>query len=365
METPSHAKKRATLLDVAREAGVSRATASLVVRKSPLVGAETRKRVEAAIVKVGYVYNLGAARMRAARSRMVGVIIPSLANPFFAELLAGIEAVLDAAEMGVIFANARESLQKQETLIRRMREHGTDGLIICPAAGSGADLLERAAEWDLPVVQALRHVSMTAGDYAGIDYFGGMRRATEYLVSYGHRRIAFVSGNRVHSAYAERLQGFQTAMEAHRLTADLVFNIPLTHADGMNAAGFLLDRPDPPTAAICFNDVVALGLLRGLYDQGVEAGPDFSVIGFDNVPEGILARPMLTSVSSRPFAVGEAAATLLLRRLADPTRKPEKIIEAAELVERQSCGPAVDPVERRAPTPVAGEGRLTQRRKFD
>lgn len=332
--------RRATLLDVAREAGVSRATASLVLRKSPLVGTETRKRVEAAMAKVGYVYNLGAARMRAARSRIVGVVIPSLSNPFFAEMLAGIEATLDEAEMGVIFANTRESLEKQEAIIRRMREHGVDGLIICPAAETGVDLLERASQWRLPLVQALRYVSATEGDYSGIDYFGGMRGATDYLIGLGHRRIGFVSGNRVHSAYQERLEGFRTAMEAHGLPADLILTMPLTHADGMASAGKLLERPDRPTAVLCFNDVIALGLLRGLHDLGVEAGAGFSVVGFDNVPEGILARPTLTSVSTRPFAVGGAAAGLLLDRLNDPAKPAGRLVEPTELVVRQSSGPA-------------------------
>ncbi|MEO3433328.1 LacI family DNA-binding transcriptional regulator [Inquilinus sp. CAU 1745] len=330
--------RRATLLDVAREAEVSRATASLVLRKSPLVGTETRKRVEAAMARVGYVYNLGAARMRAARSRTVGVVIPSLSNPFFAEMLAGIEATLDEAEMGVIFANTRESLEKQKAIIRRMREHGVDGLIICPAAESGIDLLERASEWGLPLVQALRYVSATQGDYSGIDYFGGMRGAADYLIGLGHRRIGFVSGNRVHSAYQERLEGFRTSMEAHGLPADLILTIPLTHAEGMATAERLLEWPDPPSAALCFNDVVALGLLRGLHDRGVEAGVGFSVVGFDNVPEGILARPTLTSVSTRPFAVGRAAAKLLLGRLDDPAKEDGRLVEPTELVVRQSSG---------------------------
>lgn len=340
MDTPTPTRKRATLLDVAREAGVSRATASLVIRRSPVVGAETRRRVEEAIAKVGYVYNLGAARLRAARSRTVGVIIPSLANPFFADLLAGIEETLEAAEMGVIFANARESLAKQDALVRRMREHGADGLILCPAAGSDGDLLRRAGEWGLPLVQALRYVSATAGDYAGTDYFGGMRRAAEHLIDLGHRRIAFVCGDRRHSAGAERLEGFRSALSEHGLAADLVVTIPLTHADGRAAAGLLLDSPHRPTAAICFNDVVALGLMRGLHDRGVEVASRFSVIGFDNVPEGSVARPALTSVSTHPFAVGQAAAQLLLRRLADPDRPPERVVGPAVLIERQSCGPA-------------------------
>lgn len=336
-----------TLIDVAREAGVSRATASLVIRKSPLVGAATRQRVEAAIEALGYVYNLGAARMRAAKSRTVGVVIPNLTNPFFAELLAGIEETLDESDLVVILANSRESEARQATMIRRLREHGVDGLIVCPAVGTGTKLLADAAEWDLPLVQALRYVSDIAGDYAGSDYAGGMKQAVDYLFGLGHYRIAFVTGRNMHSAHAERLAGFRAGMAAHGLADDLVVSISLTHANAVAAAARLLDGDDPPTAAICFNDVVGLGLASGLFDLGIDVGRSFSVIGFDNVPEADLARPKLTSVATHPRAIGDAAARLLADRVSDPRRAARRIVNLTALIERQSCGPgpAAEPAQ--------------------
>lgn len=333
-------KERVTLADVAREAGVSRATASLVLRKSPLVGEASRRKVEKAIDELGYVYNLGAARMRARQSRTVGVIIPNLTNPFFAELLAGIEATLDTADLVVVLANSRDSEKNQETIIRRMREHGVDGLIVCPAAGTRPGLLKDAASWGLPLVQALRHVSASEGDYAGADYAGGMRLAVDRLVDLGHRRIAFVTGDQDHSAAKERLEGFRTAMTAHGLAADLVVSIPLVQTRAVEAAGLLLAADPRPTAAICFNDVVALGLSSGLHDLGIDVGRDFSVVGFDKVAETEIVRPKLASVATHPQDIGASAARLLLERLADPTRPARRIVQLTTLVERQSCGPA-------------------------
>lgn len=350
MPSEKPARKRVTLLDVAREAGVSRATASLVIRKSPLVGAVTRRRVEAAIESLGYVYNLGAARMRAARSRTVGVVIPNLTNPFFAELLAGIEETLDESDLVVILANSRESEPRQATVIRRLREHGVDGLIVCPAVGTGTKLLSDAAEWGLPLVQALRYVSDTAGDYAGTDYAGGMKQAVDHLYDLGHRRIAFVTGRTMHSAHAERLAGFKAAMAAHGLADDLVLAIPLTHANAVAAAARLLQGDDPATAAVCFNDVVGLGLASGLFDLGVEVGSAFSVIGFDDVAEADLTRPKLTSVATHPRAIGEAAARLLAERVADPQRAARRIVKPTDLMKRQSCGPV-------PPRELADQGR--------
>lgn len=340
MPSEKPARRRVTLLDVAREAGVSRATASLVLRKSPLVGNETRRRVEAAIEALGYVYNLGAARMRAAQSRTVGVIIPNLTNPFFAEMLAGIDSVLDDNGLVVLLANSRDSEARQVTMVRRLREHGVDGIIVCPATGTTRKLLTDAEEWGLPIVQALRHVSETAGDYAGTDYAGGMVQAVDYLVGLGHRRIVFVTGSLQHSAHAERLAGFRAGLRKHGLPEeDGIVSIPLTHGHAMALARRLVSGQNAPTAAICFNDIVGFGLSSGLFDLGLEVGRDFSVIGFDNLAEAEIMRPGLTSVATHPQAIGEAAAHLLRDRLADPRRAARRIVNLTELIERQSCGP--------------------------
>ncbi|MBP0616864.1 LacI family DNA-binding transcriptional regulator [Jiella mangrovi] len=329
-------RKRVTLLDVARHAGVSRATASLVVRQSPLVGETTRQRVVEAMRSLGYVYNAGAARLRRGTSRTVGVIVPNLRNPFFAEMLDGIETVFDTEDMAVMLANTHEDRAKQDAFVRRMREHDVDGVIVCPAAGSDESFLETTDTLGLTVVQALRWISQDRSDYAGTNYADGMRQAVEHLKELGHRRIAFVAGDRQHSAFRDRLEGYRNAIGPEAET--IVVKVPLTHEDGRALAGTLM-RQTPPSAAICFNDVVALGLLRGLFDLGVDVGRDFSLVGFDNVPEAALSRPALTSVTTNPFAIGEAAARLLLRRLADPEGAPKRTIEPTRLVIRESTGP--------------------------
>ncbi|MBO0906133.1 substrate-binding domain-containing protein [Jiella sonneratiae] len=331
--------KRPTLLDVADRAGVSRATASLVVRNSPLVSASTRERVEAAMAELGYVYNAGAARMRAAQSRTVGVVVPNLTNPFFAVLLAGMESVFETAGLAVIFANSNESPEKQAGLLKRMREHAADGVIVCPCEGTDARLVEDAAQWELPLVQALRYVPGTASDYAGIDYREGMRDATGRLIALGHRRILFVSGNRRHSAQADRLEGFRTAMRAHGLGDGAVLEMALTHEAAREAAAAIAGRPDRPTAVVCFNDVVALGLHRGFLDLGLRLAEDVSLVGFDNVAEAALVLPGLTTVATRPFAVGENAARLLIRRITAPALPVERSVVPTQFVERQSIGP--------------------------
>ncbi|MDX3924395.1 MAG: LacI family DNA-binding transcriptional regulator [Shinella sp.] len=336
--------RQVTLMDVAREAEVSRATASLVIRKSPLVGAKTRERVEAAIERLGYVYNMGAARMRAERSRTVGVIVPTLSNPFFAELLSGIEETIDAAGMVVLLANSGESVERQAGVVRRMREHGVDGLILTPSAGTAVEFLNHIAEWRMPLVQALRHLSPDA-DYAGTDYAAGMQQAVDYLASLGHRRVVFLAGGPVHAAYRERVEGFRRAMLSHGFDPENIIDLPFKLAEVAKAAPRIFEQGNPPTAAICFNDVFALGLSAGLYDLGVSVGRDFSIVGFDDVTEAEAIRPRLTSVSTDPALIGRNAARLLLERLDDPERPARAIVSETVLNIRQSCGPAPAAVE--------------------
>jgi LacI family transcriptional regulator len=329
---------RVTLLDVARHAGVSRSTVSLVLRESPLVADDTRRHVRTSMEALGYVYNRGAANMRAGRTKTIGLLVCEITNPFFAEMTAGVDHVLDAAGIAPFLANTNELVERQDRFLLRMREQNVDGVIICPAAGTTAELLDRMRQWDMPCVQALRHVSAREGDYAGSDYELGMEQITEHLIRLGHKRISFIGGERTHSALTSRRAGFMGVLRRHDLPADLILKTPLTRRAGAEAIGELLARRDPPTAAVCFNDIVAFGVMLGLSDRGKLAGRDFAVAGFDDVPEAALSRPGLTTVATQPFQVGEEAARLLLRRIEDPNGPPERVILPTRLIIRESCG---------------------------
>lgn len=329
---------RITLTEVANHAGVSRSTVSLVLRGSPLVATETRERVQAAIEALGYVYNRGAATLRAARTDTVGLLVCEINNSFYGELTAGVDDVLGEQGVVAFLANTAESGERQDRYLQRMREQNVDGVIICPAAGTAPDLLERLRRWQLPCVQALRFVSAREGDYAGVDYEFGMEMVTEHLIRLGHRRIAFVGGNLSHSAAAGRRTGFGTAMRRHGLSPDLIVRCPVTRRAGLDAVGPLLDLPNPPTALLCYNDMVAFGAMLGLEARGLRAGRDIAVTGFDDVTEAAMSRPALTTVATSARQIGQEAARLLLRRIADPQGAPERVILPARLVIRESCG---------------------------
>jgi len=339
-ETPQGAA-RVTMIDIARHAGVSKSTVSLVLQGSPLVKAETREKVVAAIEALGYVYNRGAANLRGQRSNIVGMVINDLANPFFAELAVGIERVFHAAGYIPFIANTIENPKRQGEVLRSMSEHDIAGLIICPARGTRPSDIETIAQLGVPVVLAMRRLAGPRYSSVTPDNLRGARRATEHLLALGHRRIAFFGGYSDMIAQNDRCGGYQAALAAAGLPVDpmLVIEGPPNRECGQNAIGHVLDMAVPPTAALCFNDVVAFGVLTGLERRGLAAGRDFALVGFDDVAEARHTNPPLTTVHVDTGALGERAAHQVLRMIHGDAR-PEEFVSDVDLVVRASCGAA-------------------------
>jgi LacI family transcriptional regulator len=331
---------RVTLVEVARHAGVSRATASLVLRGSPLVAEETRRRVHESMRQLGYVYHRAAASLRTQRSQMVGLVITDITNPFFAELTLGIEKQLDEANYVLLLANTAESLAKQERLLATMHENNADGVLFCPAEGTPRAAVDALHAWRLPAVLLVRYLFDADMDYAGADNALGAEAAVEHLIAHGHRRIAFIGGPATSSARRDRVCGYRHAMRRHGLPAEerLLPTSAPTRGGGYEAIGRVLADDDPPTAALCYNDVVAFGAMLGLQQRGCAPGRDFAVIGFDDIAEAALWHPALTTVAIAPRRIGEEAARRLLARIAHPNEPPQRVILPPRLVIRDSCG---------------------------
>src|SRR5256886_13894807 len=268
--------RRVTLVDVAEHAHVSRATASLVLRGSPLVAEETRQRVLTSMEELGYVSDRAAASLRTQRSHTVGLVVPDITNPFFAELAVGIEACLEDANHVVMLANTAESLAKQDRLLAAMHENNADGVLFCPAQGTPRAVIDRLRRRHLPVVLLVRYVFDIAIDYAGTDNVLGAELGVEHLITHGHRRIAFIGGVAASSARRDRLQGYRNALARHGLAVDeaLLPSSPPTRDGGHAAIRALLAHEDPPPAALCYNDVVAFGVMLGLQAGGRRPGQD-------------------------------------------------------------------------------------------
>jgi LacI family transcriptional regulator len=337
-----HSTERVTLVEVARDAGVSRATASLVLRGSDLVADETRARVLASMHKLGYVYHRGAASLRTQHSQTIGLIVPDVTNPFFAEMTVGIEARLDQAQHIALLGNSAETLGKQERLLAMMQEYRADGILLCPVADTSAEAIARLRR-RMPFALFARYIEGVDADYVGADNLRGAELATEHLLTLGHQRIAFVGGPAHSSARRDRVQGYCKALMRRGLPIDpaLQLTSPTTREGGHQAIRALLERSDPPTAVLCYNDIVAFGVLLGLQKSGRIPGRDVAVVGFDDIAEAALSQPALTTIAIWPRQIGEEAARLLLECIAAPDAASRQVILGTRLIVRDSCGAAV------------------------
>ncbi len=334
---------RVTIMDLAAEAGVSRATVSLVLRESPLVKEETRLRVKSAIKNLGYVYNRVAANLRQRSSQMAAMIINDLTNPFYTELAVGIQEAMEEQGYVTLVASTNEVVSRQRKVTDAMREHGAAGLIIAPAKGTEASYLQELETAGVPVVLVMRRVPGHDANLVAPDNVLGARLATEHLLDLGHRRVAFLGGLPDMVVQRDREAGYRRAIAGRGLPLDeqLIVHAPVGRQGGADALGRVLVGPnEPATAALCFNDVVAFGALAALGGRGLSPGRDFAVIGFDDVAEAASTIPPMTSVAVRPNELGHAAARALLRQVRNPTAAPEQEIFAPRLIVRGTCGAA-------------------------
>ncbi|HEX7342512.1 MAG TPA: LacI family DNA-binding transcriptional regulator [Rhodanobacteraceae bacterium] len=343
-------RHRVTIADIARGCGVSTATVSLVLRGSPLTATATRKKVEAEIRRQGYVYNRAAANLRQRTSSSVALVINDLSNPYFAEFAAGVDETLGSRHYVTLLGSTNESTERQRQVLASLIEHAPAGIILSPAEYSDGERLHAIIGAHTPVLVFNReppHADWAHShwDYLALDNRRGARLATEHLLALGHRRIAFFGGHASSSSCSERREGYAGAMVHAGVEIDaawLVESAPTRLAAAQETAAlFACDRA--PTAAVCYNDAVALGLMLGLAAHGRRPGRDFAVTGFDDIPEAAVSMPPLTTLATDPRARGRQAAERILARVLAPEADGTRCVAPVHLVARGStCPPVYD-----------------------
>ncbi|RDJ22633.1 LacI family DNA-binding transcriptional regulator [Bosea caraganae] len=334
-------RARVTLQIIAEQLAVSTATVSLALRNSPLVAEATRLRVQILAREMGYSYNRSAASLRTDRTNILGVGFHDITNPYFAELLAAIEET--AAERGrsILLATYGEKLDRQERALTTLKEYRPDGMIVCAAGGSTAESFTPLIVADMPLVQLSREIPGLDLDFVGSDDRHGTVLALEHLIGLGHRRIAFLGENQLISTARNRYEGYRDTLAGHGLSFDpaLVYAGYGTRESGLKGVQHVLDATEPPTAAICFNDLTAFGAMLGLRHRGREAGADFSIVGCDDVQEAAQWYPALTTIKNFQGEMGRRSAELLIRRIAEPAAPVRRIVLTPELVVRGTTAP--------------------------
>lgn len=328
---------RPTILDVAAKAGVSKSTVSLVLQNSTSVKAETREAVRAAMAEIGYVYNRAAAQMRSSSAGLVGLVINDLRNPFFAEFATVLQMTLAAKGYATVIANSDEDADLQAKLVGSMIEHGVSALVVSPAYDEGGDAFDQIERAGIPAMQVLRKTDPRTGlfPFSSFDYAGGSARATRHLLDEGAQRIAFVGGMDGRAITEERKSGYLAEMKRAGMTPYTLHGRS-SRAFGVGAVETLLADASDVDAAICFNDLVALGMLSGFARVGRNVGQDFRLVGFDDIEECALAWPQLSSVACDISGFARATALGLLRWMQDGVRPPPEYRAPVDLVARMS-----------------------------
>ena len=335
---------RVTRNDVARHARVSPSTVSYVINKGPRpVSAETRARVLSAIEELGYHPNAVARNLRSQRTRTVGLIIPDTCNTYFAEVAEGIESVAYEQNYTVVFCNSDYQLERELAYVDHLISDQAAGIIILPATSS-LDALNRLLVYQIPTISLDRHVEGVDVPSIVANNFKGGYLATQHLISLGHKRIGCISRPVALSHAQERVNGYLSALaDAQIPRDDVLFATGGYRMDnGKKAMEYLLGLDQPPTAVFCYNDTMAIGALRAVYEKGLRVPEDISITGFDNIIEASFTCPALTTVHQDKFEMGRRGMELLLKLInkePDEELPPVPLLDV-ELVVRETTGPA-------------------------
>lgn len=348
--------QRVTLDDVAKHAGVSRATASLVVRNSKLIIPETHERVRASMKALGYIYNQSAANLRTQKTKTLGLVIADISNPFHALLSAGIEFACNQQNYLTIFADTAEDGDRQKMIVDRLIQHNVAGVFLCPTGDNSlADLAALKAS-GTPVVQIMRHVEGSTVPYVGPDNILGIQMSVDYLVQLGRKKLAYIGGPIGKSSSKERLEGFSLGVKKHNLKVrkDFIAAVAISRKEAREAALKMLDREDRPDAIVCYNDLIGFGVMLAMQRLGLTPGREVALVGFDDIPEAELWTPPLTTVSIDAKNIGRLAARVLLDTIADPAKTSRDIIVNPKLIVRESAGERFQAANSTAEAPPIG-----------
>ena len=329
--------------DVARRAGVSPATVSYVINDGPRpVAQATRSRVLKAIEELGYKPSAVASNLRRQKTRTLGLIVPDTHNPYFSEVARGIERVAFENGYTVISCHSSYDVEMEMKYVDMLQIQRAAGIVWIPATDS-PDVLQMLTDYGVPTVVIDREVHGEGVKTVVADNFQGGYIAVEHLINLGHRRVGFISRPVELSHSQGRMAGYRAALNDHDISYDptLIVRGGFTLEDGYRAVKDLLALRDPPTAVFAYNDIMAIGALRGIRERRLSVPDDFSVVGFDDIAQAAFTCPALTTIYMPKFELGQRGAQVLIA-LVESKPVPEVYQDkmAVRLIKRESTGPA-------------------------
>jgi DNA-binding LacI/PurR family transcriptional regulator len=335
---------RASIKDIAQAAGVSHSTVSRALNDSTLVNEATRERIKALAMEMGYTPNAVARSLKAQRSGTVGLVVTSLTDPFFADVMAGVDTVAGGAGLSMFVAASHNDPDREMEVIETFHRRRVDGIIVAASRLSNR-YRERLARIHVPIVVVNQHTEENPEFHAvAFDEYGGARLAVDHLLALGHSRIGYLGlGNRQRSNRL-RLNGYRDAMREAGRMVDPVWALVVPESDIRErddteiGEGYVSDLLDAGvTAVFCYNDRVAVGALLTCRAQAIEVPRDLSLVGFDDIDLARWVDPPLTTVRQPRADMGRTAMSLMLELLED--REGQDCLLAPEFIERSSTAP--------------------------
>jgi len=329
--------------DVARLAGVSPALVSYVLNNGPRpVSEKTRLRVLKAIRDLDYQPSAVARNLRLQRTSTLGLILPDTQNPYFSEVTRGIEWIAFENDYTVILCHSGYSMERELQYVNALRAQRVAGVIWIPATAS-LEPYNRLVKFGVPTVLLDRFIPGQKVTAVVADNLRGGYLATQYLIQLGHQRIGAISRPVDLSHSQGRIQGYLAALREAGLPIDERLIVPGGYwlENGRKAFEQLMTLEDPPTALFAYNDIMAIGALRAAHQHGLKIPDDFSIIGFDNIPEADFTSPALTTISQPKFDMGRTGTELLLRLISGENPSVESLPPLdVDLIVRESTGKA-------------------------
>jgi LacI family transcriptional regulator len=309
--------------EIARRAKVSTATVSRAINRVPTVDPQLAKRVWKVVDELGYYPNTQARALVLGRTRIFGLIVSEITNPFFPEIVQTFEDLAVKNNYEILLTSTVHDPKRMESSVRRMIERRVDGVAIL-TFGMEESLIEHLRDRKVPLVFVDVGPDVPGIANIRINYLNGIRQAVQHLAAMRHTRIAFIAGPQRLKSAAARREAFETSMKEIGLSPDLVVVGDHKMEGGMNALLELNKLSDRPTAVLCSNDMTAIGVLREAYEQDIKIPEDLSVVGFDNIHLAEFTIPPLTTVQMSQHDLAKIAFNALLHEVEYGSSSPER-----------------------------------------
>jgi LacI family transcriptional regulator len=337
---PSQDIPRASIRHVAERAGVSVTTVSHALNGTRFVSEQARAKVEEASRALGYVPSEVARWLKQNTTHTLGMLVPNNSNPYFAEIIRGVERRCHAAGYSLLLCNSDDDGQRQADHLRVLAERRVDGLVLV-GAGDDEQIVLSCQGLRIPLVLVDREIDSIRADLIEVDHAAGGELATAHLLSLGHRRVACIGGPAKLRPSQQREAGWRRglAREGIEPRADELERGDFDAPAGAAAMTRLLKSPTPPTAVFVCNDLMAFGALHAAHEAGLNVPAHLSIIGFDDIQLAAYTQPPLTTIAQPKEAIGTGAADMLLERLRAGRSEPRRLILQPELRIRHTCCP--------------------------